>query len=296
MFWGSAATIGASSALAVTFIGPMDDEEDLVGGNSTRVTRVGKTVRRSTGPWTPAVHAFLTALRAAGVTEVPEALGIDEHGREILSFMPGDAAHYPLSDWVWDPSILHDAGVLLRRIHDASVGLAGADLQWQLPTHQPAEVVCHNDAAPYNMVFRGGRLAALIDFDTASPGPRVWDFAYLAYRLVPLGENGGGAAPDENQRLSRLDALIMAYGLPFEHQEVFETLVNRLDELAKFTDGRAAATGRTDFLDHSAMYRRDRDSVSALVAGPAVAVAPGTSPAGAPFQQPVRCRLGRSCR
>ncbi|WP_459383530.1 phosphotransferase [Arthrobacter humicola] len=180
----------------------MDEEEVLTGGNSTLVTRVGRTVRRTAGPWTPAVHSLLEALRHAGVTEVPQALGMDEHGREVLSFIDGDAAHYPLPDWIWDPSVLRDAGALLRRIHDASVGLARAGLSWQLPTHQPAEVVCHNDAAPYNMVFADGRLTALIDFDTASPGPRIWDFAYLAYRLVPLGENGGPGAPEEQERLS----------------------------------------------------------------------------------------------
>lgn len=253
----------------------MDEEVDLAGGNSTHVTRVGQTVRRSAGPWTPAVHAFLEALRAAGITEVPEALGMDERGREVLTFMPGDAVHYPLPEWIWDPSILHEAGALLRRVHDASVELAGADLEWQLPTHQPAEVVCHNDSAPYNMVFQDGHLVGLIDFDTASPGPRVWDFAYLAYRLVPLGENGGGAAPDEEQRLSRLEALIGAYGFRFDHATVFETLATRLDELADFTDGRAAATGRAEFLDHSAVYRRDREQVAALAVG--TVRRPGTS-------------------
>ena len=39
---------------------------------------------------------------------------MDEHGREVLSFIPGDAAHYPLPQWVWDPQVLHDAGALLR--------------------------------------------------------------------------------------------------------------------------------------------------------------------------------------
>ena len=252
----------------------MRDEEVLAGGNSTLVTRVGQTVRRTAGAWTPAVHSLLDALRAAGVTEVPEPLGLDEHGREVLTFIPGDAAHYPLPQWVWNPAILHDAGALLRRLHDASVGLAGADLRWQLPTHHPAEVVCHNDTAPYNMVFRDGQLSALIDFDTASPGPRVWDFAYLAYRLVPLGENGGDTAPGANARYSRLDDLIRAYGLPFEHRDVYETLVARLDELADFTDRRAAVSGRTDFLDHSAMYRRDRDTVAALVTSSTIVACP----------------------
>ena len=32
----------------------------------------------------------------------------------------------------------------------------------------------------------------------------------------------------------------------------------RLDDLARYTDGRAAETGRTDFIDHAALYRRDR--------------------------------------
>lgn len=242
----------------------MEEEEELAGGNSNVVTRVGQTVRRSAGPWTPAVHVFLKVLRSAGITEVPTALGMDERGREMLTYMPGDAAHYPLPEWAWESSILHEAGSLLRRIHDASTEIAWADLDWQMPAHQPAEVVCHNDVAPYNMLFQDGHLVGLIDFDTASPGPRIWDFAYLAYRLVPLGENGGSSAPREEVRPSRLSTLIEAYGLPFTHEDVLETLVIRLDELAAFTDGRAADTGRGDFLDHSAMYRRDRDFVAAL--------------------------------
>jgi hypothetical protein len=31
----------------------VDDEEPLTGGNVSEVVRVGATVRRSTGPWTP---------------------------------------------------------------------------------------------------------------------------------------------------------------------------------------------------------------------------------------------------
>ncbi|WP_426978128.1 phosphotransferase [Pseudarthrobacter sp. O4] len=189
---------------------------------------------------------------------------MDGRGREVLSYLPGDAAHYPLPEWVWSPSVLHDAGALLRRIHEASAELAAADVHWQLPTHEPAEVVCHNDVSPYNMVFQKGHLVGLIDFDTASPGPRVWDFAFLAYRLVPLGENGGDAAPDENERRGRLDALIDAYGMHFEHRDVFEILAERLGELADFTDGHVTATGRAEFADHAAMYRRDRASMLEL--------------------------------
>ena len=240
----------------------MENEEVLPGGNSSVVVRVGDTVRRNTGPWTPAVHALLDELRASGITGVPSAAGVDEQGREVLSFLPGEAVQYPLPEWIWHPSILRDAATLLRQIHDASVGLAHEPLSWQLPTHHPVEVVCHNDFAPYNMVFQDHRFAGVFDFDAASPGPRIWDFAYLAYQLVPLIEGGGTSAPearnaDTPEKLARLDELIAAYGFPFRRRDVLETLGARLRELADYSDGRAAATGRTELHDHAAMYRRD---------------------------------------
>lgn len=48
------------------------------------------------------------------------------------------------------------------------------------------KVVCHNDAALYNIVFKDQRPMALIDFDMASPDPRIWDIAYTLYTTVPL--------------------------------------------------------------------------------------------------------------
>ena len=147
------------------------DEEVLAGGNTSVVVRVGDTVRRPAGPWTPAVHQLLSTLRAAGVLEAPEPFGLDEQGREVLSFRPGVVGHYPLPSWLWSPTILHEAGRLLRRVHDASVPLAHAAVEWQLPAHEPVEVVCLNDVAPYNMVFDEGHLTGLIDVDMASPGP-----------------------------------------------------------------------------------------------------------------------------
>ncbi|MBE7701697.1 aminoglycoside phosphotransferase family protein [Oerskovia sp. Sa1BUA8] len=283
----------------------------MTGGNSTNVVRRGDTVRRTAGPWTPTVQALLAHLRAQGVTEVPEPLGLDERGREVLSFVPGEAAHYPLPDRLWDESLLRGAGALLRRVHDASVGFlvdAGVTRTataaarrhadgtvealdgpagdtrpeyvvpvpvpdpggrvWQSPAHEPVEVVCHNDVAPYNLVFRAGTLVGLIDFDTASPGPRIRDLAYLGYRLAPFvadaaGEDGSGVV-GRLDPLARLDVLVEAYGLPFSRREVLTAMVVRLEEIADFTDGRAEETGRSDFLDHAAMYRADARRVAAL--------------------------------
>ncbi len=60
-------------------------EIPLLGGNTSTVVRVGDTVRRNAGPWTPAVHALLRHLEYVGFTGAPRALGMDEQGREVLS-------------------------------------------------------------------------------------------------------------------------------------------------------------------------------------------------------------------
>ena len=47
---------------------------------------MGDTVRRPAGPWTPAVHALLHHLEAAGFEAAPRALGLDSEGREVVSY------------------------------------------------------------------------------------------------------------------------------------------------------------------------------------------------------------------
>jgi hypothetical protein len=70
--------------------GEPDIEQPLTGGNTHGVVvRVGDTVRRPAGSWTPAVHRLLAALAEAGFGAAPRALGLDEQGREVLSFVPG---------------------------------------------------------------------------------------------------------------------------------------------------------------------------------------------------------------
>ncbi len=150
------------------------------------VSRRGDEVLRTAGPWTANVHRLLQLCADVGVEGIPRALGYTEDGRERLSYLRGTVPAYPMPDWVWTGRVLDDAARLLRGLHDASVPLAGITEGWRSPVRQPAEVVCHNDFAPYNLVFDDGRLVGVIDFDYCSPGSRIWDLAYLAYRLAPL--------------------------------------------------------------------------------------------------------------
>jgi hypothetical protein len=135
----------------------MADETALSGGNVTDAVRVGDTVRRGTGPWTPA-------------------------GREILDFLPGDVPQYPLPAAVRTDAALTAVARLLRRFHDATATFGSpAGSSWYFPAREPAEVICHGDVAPYNCVFDGAQPVGLIDFDTAHPGPQTWDVAGAAY-------------------------------------------------------------------------------------------------------------------
>jgi hypothetical protein len=62
-------------------------EELLTGGHLNPVVRVGDTVRRTPGPWTPAVHLLLEHLERSGFDGAPRVLGFDDQGREVLSFL-----------------------------------------------------------------------------------------------------------------------------------------------------------------------------------------------------------------
>lgn len=57
---------------------------------------------------------------------------------------------------------------------------------WQSSSHEPQQVICHNDFGPYNMVFDQEHLVGAIDFDTASPGPRMrtWRSTPMAARVT----------------------------------------------------------------------------------------------------------------
>jgi hypothetical protein len=232
-------------------------EVPLTGGNVNAVVRVGDTVRRTAGPWTPTVHALLAWVRAQGVSVAPAPLGRDAAGREVLTWTEGEVGGWPLPDWLWDRATLRQSGAMLRAWHDATVGFALTGAVWRSPVREPAEVVCLNDAAPYNMVRADGTLVGFIDVDMASPGPRVWDVAYLAYRLCGWCEDmpaPPGLAPDE-----RLAELLTGYGRDRAPapDDVLSAMHDRLLDLADWTDAHARDTDRPDLHDHAALYRRD---------------------------------------
>ena len=206
-----------------------DVEIPLAGGRVTSVVRVGNTVRRPPRMNAEFVHALLDHLAAAGFEGSPRFLGSDEQGRDVLSYMEGEVP--PELGW-HDDVVLFAAGRLIRKFHDATVGLLARGDAARL------EVICHNDLSPCNFVFQAGIPVALIDFDTAAPGTRRMDLAYAAWGWLDLGNPE--IAPAEQRR--RLELFVEAYGVLFSAASIKEAILARQQMLA--TEGEC--TGRSE--------------------------------------------------
>jgi len=216
----------------------MEDSEILTGGNSNQVKRQGNTVIRQGGAWSPFVHQLLQFLTAQGFTESPRLLD-STPTTETLTYIEGDVGNDPLKPDMLSDTIVVEAAQLLRKFHDITQDfVVPKDAQFFLPQkpNQAHEVICHNDFAPYNCVFKDGHIIGIIDFDTASPNSRIWDIAYAVYRFVPLMtdahclEMGWQSPPD---RLARLRLFCDAYGLD-NREPLIETVIQRIEALLQY--------------------------------------------------------------
>jgi aminoglycoside phosphotransferase (APT) family kinase protein len=178
----------------------VEAEVELSGGRITiGVVRVGEEVRRPLAPNCDFTHRVLRELEIAGFDGAPRFLGIDERGRERLSYLRGWVAP-DLAHGEWRDEQLVAAVELVRRFHDvlADSDLAGA-----------AETVCHNDLGPCNSVHVQDIPRAFIDWDGAAPGSRVLDLAHTIWRWAIISDTDE-VALDEQVRRARL--MSDAYG------------------------------------------------------------------------------------
>ena len=206
-----------------------DEGEVLVGSMDPRFApvRIGDTVRRVAGASGAAVRALLLHLEAVGFDGAPRHLGTDERGREVLSFIPGDVPLPPYPTWSMTDRALADLGALVRRFHEATATFVPpVDADWATDWADPtaargaesgartAAIICHNDLFPENVVFRDGRVVALIDFAMAAPGRPLWDLAIAAEIWGPLGDPARrDQHPADLDGVRRLGVLARGYEL-----------------------------------------------------------------------------------
>jgi hypothetical protein len=186
------------------------DEVKLSGGvaNAGAVSRVGDAVLRPATQYTPSTQRLIRDVRAQGFEGVPEPLDAAPDGRERWAFVSGDVASPPYPEWVQADSALVSVAALLRRFHDAAA-VVSIDGPWNGGVADPtghADVVCHNDVCFDNVVFRDGTAVALLDWEFAAPGRRVYDLAQMARMCVPLTDDEseqqlGWESPNKPERL-----------------------------------------------------------------------------------------------
>jgi hypothetical protein len=233
-------------------------ETPLTGGTLNPVVRIGDTVRRPVGPWTPTIHSLLAHIHRRGFHSAPEAIGVDDEGREILTYVPGTTVGWSMP---WPPIIRSDdllaqVGQTLADYHRAVADFRPpGEVPWQLGAAAIAdnEIVCHHDVAPYNTVIDGDRLVAIIDWDLAGPAPARSDLAFAAWQWVPLhgptvSAFMGWDAPPARAR--RLRLLLDAYALQdragFVNAVIERVRFNRSTMLRRAAEGSAAYQALVD--------------------------------------------------
>ena len=215
----------------------MSEGEPLTGDGVTQgIVRIGDTVRRPLRPFSLTVQAYLAHLRDAGFTGAPRPLGVDEQGREVLSFVPGDVPRSPLPAEAASEKVLVALARLIRALHEASAGwVPPPDAVWGGTPANPArsagpraELVSHCDYTPGNVVFRGGLPVALIDFDLAHPTTRLYDLANALWAWAPLRNSDPRdrwPALADADIVHRVAVFADAYGMTAEQRAEFGPFV-----------------------------------------------------------------------
>jgi hypothetical protein len=116
-------------------------EIPLVGGMDPRYApvRIGDTVHRPAGSSREGVRALLRHLEAVGFDGAPRHLGVDDEGREVVSFIEGEVPLPPYPAWAMTELAIADLGRLVRGFHEATAGfVAPRDPEWATDWADPA--------------------------------------------------------------------------------------------------------------------------------------------------------------
>jgi len=219
-----------------------DTPEELVGGNTNgSVLRIGDEVERTAGPWTPSVHAVLAHLERRSFP-APRPRGFTET-RERVTFVSGLVVHPDNRALLDSDAALAEVFGNIRRLHDVLADFVPAtDARWHTvgaDPHGPAEMLCHNDLGPWNLVLSQEQWV-FIDWDLLAPGRRDWELAWALMTLVPINPEYG---LDTQQVGCRFRVALTSYGVPTpEWPGVMNVLLERVRRAeSEIRDGAASA-------------------------------------------------------
>jgi hypothetical protein len=190
-------------------------EEPLHGGrNASEVVRVGDTVRRARDPGSASAARLLAYLESADYPYAPRYLGVDDRGRDVLTYIPGQTTDHPSQRA--DGAYARGAA-MLRKLHDLTAGH---------PLAADRECFLHGDAVPFNTIFQDGMPVAFIDWTSCRPGDRLDDLGYMAWTWCVQAE---GNVPVDAQA-AHLRELRDAYG-PVPPRVLIDAMIRSQDRI-----------------------------------------------------------------
>lgn len=224
-------------------------ERPLHGGQTEGVVRVGDTVRRPVGSNVAEIHETLRFLERNGASWVPRVLGVDDQGREILRWAPGEPTWTRHRHYWGALADMSRIGRTVRELHD---------LLGRHPTSDFDRQLTHGDLGPWNVIAAQDAQLTIIDWDSLGLRPRLWEVAHAAWAFVPLMDRNEtdaiGWEGDPPDHAARLLAFCRGYGLSL--REV-SALLEAVEHVCVKTDAgdAAMAINRAFVAERTASWR-----------------------------------------
>jgi thiamine kinase-like enzyme len=198
-------------------------EENLTTNSTHPVIRIGDSVHRPVAWWSPAVHDLLKHLEKVGFGYAPRFLGLDNKGREVLSYIEGETGSKgnwrPIWQKITNEEGLHKFAKLLRAYHDAVADYkpsAGSEWASGAKELQPGEIICHGDFGVWNIIWQGNNPVGIVDWDMAHPAKPEHDILYALEYAAPFRDDDNilkwhhfTSIPDRKDRIA---IFLDAYG------------------------------------------------------------------------------------
>ncbi len=148
----------------------------LNGGRiAADVTRIGQTVHRSHTVNSDFVKRVLDHLRQKGADFAPYWLGVDDVGRDVFTFIPGEV---PDNLGSFTDIQCAAAAKMISHMHKMLADMTGC---------KDGLTVCHGDLSPCNFVFREGTPIGIIDWDAAAIRKSIYDISYAIWMWLDIG-------------------------------------------------------------------------------------------------------------